>query len=174
MGALRLLVVASAVITAVGVVGWSSGWPVLTSTLGPTAYLILAHPRSESARIRNALVGHSCAIGAGLAALAVFGLWTHPSVTVEGHASLQQAAAAGVAVGLTLLSLHLTGAHHAPAAATAVLVATGLARPGRPLVGLAVGLVLVIVLAPLLGRLPAGLAATSGEQNEGLRPARGS
>lgn len=150
---------------AVGFAGRFIQWPLLTSTLGPTLYVFLAHPSSETSRLRSAVLGHGAAVATGLAALAVFGLWSHQATAVVGHSSLRQAGAAAAAVGCTLAVLHLTRSHHAPAAATAILVATGLARPGRPLFGLLIGLGGVLVLGPALARLPVGRAGV--ERNRG-------
>lgn len=153
---LRLLILGAMAITVVGVAGRYLGWPLLSSTLGPTLYVFLVHPDSETARLRNSVIGHTAGVAAGLAMLAAFGLWSHPAITVVGHSSLRQAGAAGLAVGLTLLALHLTKAHHAPAAATTILVATGIAHPGKPLYGLLIGLAAVICAGPALGRVPFG------------------
>jgi hypothetical protein len=43
-----------------------------------------------------------------------------------------------VAAGVTLAVLEVAGSHHAPAAATALLVATGLAKPGGLVLELAI------------------------------------
>jgi hypothetical protein len=128
--------------------------PLLTATIGPTAYVFVTHPHSEMARLRNALVGHSSGIGCGLLALAVFGLWSAPSAVATGHTTLSQAGACGVAIAGTLFLLHALNAHHAPAAATTLLVATGLAQPGKPLIGLVVGLAALMLMVPLLSALP--------------------
>lgn len=149
----RLLVLGAAVLTAVGLADRLLAWPLLTATVGPTAYQLLAHPEEKAARLRNAVVGHAAAVGIALAAIAAFGLWQESSAAKLGHVNGPQVAATAVAVGVTLLALELLDAHHAPAAATAVLITTGLARPGRPLAGLVLGLVLVLVLAPLLTAL---------------------
>ena len=63
---------------AVGIAGRWLAWPLLTSTVGPTAYVFAAHPHSEAARFRNALIGHGVAIACGLGALALFGLVAVP------------------------------------------------------------------------------------------------
>ena len=128
---LRYLLLTGALVGAVGIAGRFFAWPLLTSTVGPTAYVFAAHPDSEAARFRNALVGHGVAIGCGLAALAIFGLAQYPSVSETGSPSAAQVAAAVVGVGLTVFVLELAGSHHAPAAATALLITTGLAKPGR-------------------------------------------
>lgn len=157
--ALRLLLLGTLVLFVVGVASRFIQWSLLTAALGPTLYVFLAHPDSETARLRAAVIGHAVALATALGALALFGLWGHPSVDAVGFSTLRQAAAAGLAVGATLGILELTNTHHAPAASTALLVATGLARPGAPLYGLLIGLAGVIALGPLLGRVPLGRAA---------------
>ncbi len=150
----RYLILSGILVGAVGLAGRFLTWPLLTSTIGPTAYVFAAHPDTEPARFRNALAGHGVAFLCGLAALAAFGLTRYPSISTTGSPSLRQVGAAVTGVGLTVLLLELVGSHHAPAAATALLITTGLAKPGAPLIGLAVGLAIVIALGPLVGRLP--------------------
>jgi hypothetical protein len=139
------------------------GLILVTSTVGPTACLMLSHPGDVTARLRNAVIGHGVGIGCGLACLAMFGLWHQPPMMVPGHATLNGTAAAALATGLTLSLLTLLDRHHAPAAATAVLISTGIARPGLPLYGLMIGLALTIILTAALGRLP-------GTRKEKIRP----
>lgn len=169
--AARYLILTGGLVGGVGLAGYWLAWPLITSTVGPTAYMFAAHPESETSRFRNALIGHSVAIGAGLGALAAFGLLHQPSVSAAGAPSLLQVAAAATAVGVTVGLLEIVGSHHAPSAATALLIATGLAKPGAPLLGLALGLAVVIVLGPLAGRLPLARAASTAEQR-GSRPPR--
>jgi len=147
---LRLLLITGVAVGAAGTAGHYLAWPLLTSTLGPTAYMFAAHPDDEASRFRNALVGHSVAILVGLGALALFGLVHHSSVSATGAPDWAQVGAATLAAGLTVMLLELVGSHHAPAAATALLIATGLAKPGAPLVGLVLGLAIVITLGPSL------------------------
>ncbi|MER6738826.1 HPP family protein [Streptomyces puniciscabiei] len=126
----------------------------LTTTVGPTAYLLPAHPEDEASRLRSSLFGHAAATGCGLAALAVSGLGDHPSVAEEHRDSLAQIAAQALAVGTTLLLLTVLHAHHPPAAATALLISSGIARPGPPLYGMLAGLALLIALAAVLAHVP--------------------
>ncbi|MGH9093458.1 MAG: HPP family protein, partial [Acidimicrobiales bacterium] len=152
--ALRYMLMTGVLVGAVGVAGRFLAWPLLTSTVGPTAYVFAAHPRTATARFRNAAVGHGVAIGAGVGSLAAFGLLRHPSVSATGAPALSQVGAAALAAAVTMLCLELAGSHHAPAAATALLIATGLARPGAPLIGLVLGLAIVVAVGPLMGRIP--------------------
>ena len=154
----RYLLLTATLVGAVGLAGRFLAWPLLTSTVGPTAYVFAAHPASEAARFRNALTGHGIAIACGLCALAVFGLTRYPSISTTGSPSLRQVAAALTGVGFTILLLELVGSHHAPAAATTLLITTGMAKPGPPLEGLILGLAVVIVLGPVVGRLPLATA----------------
>ena len=150
---LRFVVLAGISLAVVGAVGRGLTWPTLTPTLGPTAYVFAAHPASEGGRLRNAILGHTAGIGCGLAMLAAFGLWSAPSLAKTGYPTWKHVGAAALAAGLTVLVLEVLDAHHSPAAATALLVATGLAKPGRPLLGLVVGLAVLIVVGPALSRL---------------------
>jgi hypothetical protein len=156
---LVLLVAASAVLAAVGAVGHALGWVLLTTALGPTAYVLLTHPGTVPAQVRDACVGHLCATAVGLALLAAFGLWSSPSVAQRQHDSWRQIGAGALSVGLTLLVLELLGTHHPPAATTALLITSGIARPGPPLYGLLTGLALLLVSTPFPARARAALAA---------------
>lgn len=146
----RLLVLSALVLTAVGFLGHGVGLLILTATVGPTAYLLLAHPENEQARVRNALLGHGAATAGGLAVLAAFGLWSHPSIVATHRDTPAQILAEALALGVTLLLLALLNASHPPAAATALLITSGIAGPVRPLIGMLVGLAVTIALAALV------------------------
>jgi len=152
--AARYLCLTALLVGVVGLAGRWLAWPLLTSTVGPTAYLFATHPRTEPARLRNAAIGHAVAVGLGLGAFVLFGLEHHPSVSRAGMPSWRQVLASAAAVGVTMSVLELLHSHHAPAAATALLITTGLAKPGSPLIGLVVGLALVVTLGPLCARWP--------------------
>ncbi|MFF7651581.1 HPP family protein [Streptomyces sp. NPDC007983] len=161
----RLFLTSAALLAVVGAIGRGAGWVTLTATLGPTAYVLLVHPESEAARLRNSSLGHLMAIACGLACLAVFGLWQHPSVVEQKYDTWAQIGAQALAVGLTLLLLELIEAQHPPAAATALLISSGIARPGPPLYGMLTGLVLLIAGAALLA-WAGGRAGTSAAREE--------
>lgn len=146
----RLFLGSAALLVVVGAIGQGVGWVMLTTTLGPTAYVLLAHPESEAARLRNSSLGHAMATACGLVCLALFDLWQHPSVVEQKRDTWPQIGAQALAVGLTLLLLELVEAQHPPAAATALLITSGITRPGPPLYGMLSGLALLIAGAALL------------------------
>jgi len=71
--------------------------------VAPTIYVFLGRPRSESATLRNALIGHVVAVAAGVATIAAFGLWHSRGSVKRGYLTPLQAGAAAVGVGATLL-----------------------------------------------------------------------
>lgn len=150
----RLFVLSGLVLAALGIVGHYAGWVLVTTTVGPTLYILLAHPNSRASSFRSGVVGHCCAVVVGLAALAAFGLWHHPSVPQAGHDTPTQIGAEALSVAATLFLLTVLDAHHPPAAATALLITSGIARPGPPLYGMLVGLCAVLLIGPLLAAVP--------------------
>lgn len=151
--AARLVILVVSTLGPVGVLARVLGLPLLTSTLGPTVYLFAVHSKEETSRWRNAAVGHGVAVLAGLAALAAFGLWSSPPASSAVAPPPPRIGALLLAVALTVSLLEFAHSHHAPAAASALLVASGLARPGVPLEGLVVGLAVAVCLGPVLSRL---------------------
>lgn len=151
--ALRLVILAVLTLGPVGVLARVLGLPLLTATLGPTIYLFAVHPKEQTSRWRNAAVGHGVALACGSVALAVFGLWSSPPASTAAAPPAVRIGALLLALALTVSLLELAHSHHAPAAATALLVASGLARPGAPLAGLVIGLAVTVCLGPLLSRL---------------------
>jgi hypothetical protein len=151
----RLLVPARFVILAAVALGsvaladhWLS-WLTLAGTLGPTSYTLIAHPSSATSRLRSAVAGHALAIAIGLAAVAAWGGWEH-TFRASHRPGVGQAVATALAAALLLGLLEILDLHHAPAAATVILVASSLVPVGRPLAGLAIALGAIIALSTVL------------------------
>lgn len=158
----RYIVLTGLALGAVAVADHWLSWLALAGTLGPTSYMLIAHPQSATSRLRSAVVGHTLAIAIGLAAVAAWGGWGHAFVGSQRPA-LGQAIATALAAGLLLALLEVLDLHHAPASATVILVASSLVPVGRPLAGLAIALAAVIVLAAALTRAwpaPSGIERT--------------
>lgn len=151
---LRMAVLAGGALCLIGVAGTFAGIPMLTATLGPTAYLLFVQPGPRWDRLRGAAVGHAVAIVAGLAGLAAAGRWHIESAYLFRANTISEAFAVAIALAITLLVLHLLRAHHPPAASTTVLVASGLAGPGRLLLGLVLGLAALFLLQLALNEIP--------------------
>lgn len=165
----RLLALVATALLGIGLAARYLRMGLLTSTLGPTAYVFAAHPETEAARVRNAAVGHATAVASALASLAIFGLFGARLPTSSVSFGLRQDGAIALAVGLTLVVLELFRSHHAPSAATAILVASGLASPGPKLFGLVVGLACLMVAAPVLRILPLPALTRWNEHRRGER-----
>lgn len=172
--AIRLLILCGALVLALGALAGVLRQPLLAAAIGPTLYVLLVHPDTEVAQIRNAIVGHTAAIGAGLASLALLGLWRTPPVLGSGGVPFRRAAAVALSIALTVAALELCGTHHAPAAATSLLVGVGISRPGPGLIGLIVGLVAVIAVTPVVAQLPARQATLTDHQPPPMVDERGS
>jgi CRP/FNR family transcriptional regulator len=108
-----------------GLWAWVAKEPLLFPSLGATAFLIFETPMAEVSSPRNTVVGHTVGIGAGVAALAIFGLFNTPSVFVTGMTTSRIGAIA-LAVALTGGVLRLVRCAHPPAGATTIIVASGL------------------------------------------------
>ncbi|HET9123594.1 MAG TPA: HPP family protein [Solirubrobacteraceae bacterium] len=147
----RFVVLGSVTLGAVAVADHWLSWLTLAGTLGPTSYTLIAHPSSAAARLRSALAGHSLAVAVGLGAVAAWGGWGHAFVGSH-RPSVGQAVATALAAALLLALLEILDLHHAPAAATVILVASSLVPVGPPLAGLVIALAAVIVLSAALAR----------------------
>src|SRR3954468_2272045 len=88
----------SAVLLLAGFVGLGLRQPWLFPSLGPTLMMFFEAPSAATTRPVDVLVGHGVGILAGLAALTVFGLRTHPSAVQEGL-SLSRVLAAALSLG---------------------------------------------------------------------------
>ena len=149
VNAVRVAVLAGVALGLIGVGGMFAGLPVITSTLGPTAYLFLAHPEHETARLRNACVGQAAAIAAGIIALLITGTMASPLAFTPSRAI-----ASALGLGLTMLALELASSHHAPAASTVLLITTGLASSLATLTGLVAGIAALLPLVLVLSQIP--------------------
>jgi hypothetical protein len=153
--ALRMAVLAGGALVLIGLAGVLVRLPLLTSTLGPTAYFFFVKPGPRWPALRTASMAHTVGIGAGLLALVATGTWHVERSFLFHSGTVSQAFAAAIALAITLLVLHLIRAHHPPAASTTILVASGLAGPGRLLEGLVLGLAALFLLELALNEVPA-------------------
>lgn len=104
-------------------------------------------PHEASARLWNTLVGHTIGVGAGFAALFLFGAEHAPPVLSADVLSASRVAATALAVGATVALQLAAQAQHPPAAATTMLITLGSLKPeGHTLLVIAAGVALVAAL----------------------------
>lgn len=130
-------------------VALASGQPWVFPSLGPTAFLAFASPRSPANHPRRAIVGHALGLGAGALALGVCGLLDAPSAIAAGVDG-PRVLAVGVALALTGGGMVAADAEHPPAGATTLIVALGLLRAPAEL---AVAMLAIVLLVVLCGAL---------------------
>lgn len=135
-----------------GLAAYATKQPLLFPSLGPTAFMFFESPLSRQASPRNTLIGHLVAVVAGVASLAVFGLYHHPSVLVEG-VSLARVGAAALSLALTGSVLLLARSSHPPTGATTLIVSLGLLKTPRQLAAIMVGVLLLTVISWIFNRL---------------------
>ena len=113
-----------AAILLVALAAWLTGLPVLFPSLGPTAFILFTRPFSDAAAPRSVVLSHSTAIVGGWAA------WKLVTTLTDAPLSLADPSAAvclsaGLAFMVTAVLLVRLRCLHAPACATALIVATG-------------------------------------------------
>jgi len=102
--------------------------PWLFPSLGPTAAIMMLHPRQPASRPWNTLVGHGVGVLAGVLAANIFGA-TELGGALPGAPEPAHAMAAAAATALTLIGGHLLRADHPPAVATTLILALGAIPP---------------------------------------------
>ncbi len=136
-----------------GSISLIAGQPWLFPSLGPTAYLQVEKPGLKSARLYNTIMGHYIGIIAGLIGIAIFGLWTVPSVIVSQYLLPAWVGAATIAVFLTIVINILLDSSHPPAAATTLLVSLGAFRTPSQILALIIGVLIIGVIGEVFRRV---------------------
>jgi hypothetical protein len=145
--------------------------PLLFPSVGPTVMVLAERPRSASAHPRNVVLGHLVGVAAGVAALVVCGLWSQPSVMVDG-VTVPRIAAAALSLAVTSLLLQLLHAPHAPAGATTLIVSLGLLKSADALLAILVAISFVTAVATALNLL-SGARTTLTTDRDPSRPSTG-
>ena len=127
---------------AIGLLGWlgsASGLPLLIAPFGASCVLLFAVPDSPLAQPRNLIGGHLVAATVGLAVSIMLGpgIW---------HA--------GLAVGIAIAAMELSGTVHPPAGADPLVIMLGGTTKLSFLVApILSGVAILLIVALLLGRL---------------------
>jgi hypothetical protein len=109
----------------VGSIGYAAQAVWLFPSLGPTVALQILSPHRESARPYHVIAGHLCGLAAGLLAVFLTGAQAAAPAVLGAPMALPHVWACTIAMALTVVFQQLLRARHAPAYATALLVALG-------------------------------------------------
>lgn len=150
----------------ISVLAWLANLPLLFPALGPSAFLMFSKPFSPDSAPRSVVVGHFAGMTSGfvtwhLASL-LFGKPISPEV--EGWPTF---ACAALALAATCVLLVRLSCSHAPACATALIVALGAAGDASALLGIGVGVLLLTAQAILFTRL-AGVSMPTWAPRRGV------
>lgn len=126
--------------------------PLLFPALGPSAFILFSSPFSRAAAPRSVILGHLSAIAAGVA------IWHFVTMICGEPVSLDMSgwpilASASLALAVTCILLVWLACPHAPACATALIIALGAANGWSDLLGMASGVVLLTAQAILISRI---------------------
>jgi len=147
--------------TALGIISaaaWITKLPLLFPPLGPSAFILFHTPMSVQASPRSVLLSHAMALASGFAALGLM-QWVFPEAQLfsSTHLGLPRILATALAMALVSTGMILARAAHPPAAATALIVATGFLSEPVQVIGLLGAVILLIAEAVFFVRFQAGL-----------------
>lgn len=139
-------------ILTISVIAWGIDLPLLFPALGPTAFVLFSQPFAPAAAPRNVILGHASAIVVGWASWSVVSFVCHKevSLTMEGWPPLVSASVALAVCCVVLVRLQCP---HAPACASALIVALGAASTSFALLGMAIGVATLTAQAILISRV---------------------
>lgn len=138
-------------IAIIGTVAMLTHEPWVFPSLGPTAFILFAAPFSAQASPRNAISGHLIGIGAGALSLALFGLL---SVAPDlEDVSIERISAVTLALALTLSVMVWVGVPHAPAAATAMIVALGVLQTPKDFAVMTLAVIALVIIGAVINRV---------------------
>jgi CBS-domain-containing membrane protein len=126
--------------------------PFVFPSVGPTAFMLYFTPLAPTASPRNTLCGHAMGIGCGYASLWLVGLEDAPSALME-ELHWRRVLAAGLSLSTTAALMVLLDVVHAPAGATALIVALGIITTPAHLVIIELAVALLLLKALALNRL---------------------
>jgi hypothetical protein len=140
-------------VLAAGAMSLATGQHWLTVGLGPTAVAIATTPGHRSVRFHAIVVGHAVAFACAFLAVVLLGASDAPLLSAKAI-PIPRVWASAIAVALTALVQPMLRAPHAPAAATALLVALGIVKPTmRASLALLGGVLVVALLGEWLQRV---------------------
>ncbi len=135
----------------ISLLAWLCDLPLLFAALGPTSFVLYSAPLSRAAAPRSIILGHYIGIACGGASLVVFSFLAGETITLQSSgAALCSASLALAATGYCLVRCSCP---HAPACASALVVALGAASTWIAVLCMAAAVVLVTAQAFAVNRL---------------------
>ncbi|HVB88183.1 MAG TPA: HPP family protein [Candidatus Dormibacteraeota bacterium] len=121
--------------------------------MGSTAYEVIEQPQMKSARINNVIVGHLVGFCSGFLGLWIVNAWHTQKLLPSGHLSWDRMwAVASATIFTTVINLRLNSSQPA-ALSTTLLVAMGEMQTFRDALPIAVGVLLIALIAKPLRRV---------------------
>ena len=135
----------------ISLLAWLCDLPLLFAALGPTSFILHSAPLSIQAAPRSIILGHFIGISCGVGSLLVFSFLGGETITLQsGGAAL---CSASLALAATCYFLVRCSCPHAPACASALVVALGAASTWTAVLCMAAAVVLVTAQAFAVNRL---------------------
>lgn len=136
----------------VSLLAWITGLPLVFPALGPTAFILFSKPFSPDAAPRSVILGHFSGIASGIAAWHLFSFLGNQPVSLDvlGWPTL---ASASAALAATCFLLVRFSCPHAPACASALIIALGGASGWLNMFAMAIAVVVLSAQALVLYRI---------------------
>jgi CBS-domain-containing membrane protein len=173
----RVIGVAAAIngAVALGVItlaAWLTGRPMLFASLAPSAFILFSGPFSPAAAPRSVILGHAAGIACGWLAWSSVTGWTGRTVAIDRFGP-EVAASVLIAFAMTAAALVRLRSNHAPACATALIIAMGTVTAPLDLLVMGLAVVMLSLCGTGLLRL-GGVRVPLWEGEEASREARAS
>ena len=154
-----------------GSLAWIINLPLLFPALGPSAFILFSSPFSPAAAPRSVVLGHFAAILSGWAVWHLVSLICGQPLTLE-LAGWPVFISGALALAVSCVLLVRLSCPHAPACATALIIALGAASDWAALLGMAAGVLLLTTQAVMISRIAGINMPTWSPDRDHLAPNR--
>ena len=155
---LFVLLSGSSALATITLAAYLTSLPLLFPPLAPSAYILFRAPMSLEASPRNLICSHGAAVFIGLGALHLFN-FLFPESGLLDPEMMSAGRVGAIAVAMGGISAFMIGfkASHPPAAATALIAATGYFDDAAKIMGLIAAALLLAVEGAFFNRVLGGL-----------------
>lgn len=131
---------------------WLTDLPLVFPVLGPSAFILFSKPFSADAAPRSVVIGHFVAMATAVASWQLVSAAYGQPVSME-NAHWPTILSASLALAVTCMLLVRLSCPHAPACASALLIALGAVTEWVELLALAVAVVVLTLQAVCINRI---------------------